>query len=116
VEYLDALGWAESQLPGRAVVLCMQVSGAMYYYSGRPMLRYDTVKPDELARAVGAARAAGGAPYALLFEFEIDNFLRRAPGAWEQIGRRGRASLWRPRDQRNPAESPPGRVLGSSRG
>ena len=97
-EYREAIGWAESRLPDRAVVLCMQVSGAIYYDNERPFLRYDTVKPDELGRAVAATRAAGGAPHALLFEFEVENFLRRAPGTWELVGQQGRASLWRPQD------------------
>jgi len=96
-EYGDAIAWAEARMPARAVVLCMQVSGAMYFVGDRPMLRYDTVKPDELARAVEAVRAAGTETYALLFEFEVENFLRRAPGAWVQVGQEGRASLWRPR-------------------
>jgi hypothetical protein len=89
----------------------MQVSGAIYYYGARPFVRYDTVKPGEFARAVQAMRAAGAAPYALLFEIEVEKFLARAPGAWEQVGRSGRASLWRPRAEAPPPPAPASRSL-----
>jgi hypothetical protein len=110
-DYPRSIAWAESRLPDRAPVLCMQVSGAMFYYSERPFLRWDLMAPEEFVRARDAARSAGAELYALLFEIEVEKFLARAPGAWEQVGRSGRASLWRPRAEAPPPPAPASRSL-----
>ncbi len=85
----------ERHVEPNAVIVSMQVSGAMYFYSRHPIVRYDIIPPRELDRLVELARRAGTPVYALVFEFEVDALLDRFPGVFEDIGQSGRSRLFR---------------------
>jgi hypothetical protein len=105
--YLDAVQWAQRNVPARALVVCMQTSGALLYYTDFPLLRYDVPGIRENLGAIERACAAGGHPiYAMLFEFERVAALERAmPGTWTQVGATRDVTVWR-RDGPTPVPVP----------
>lgn len=98
MSYPRSVVWMKRLVPAGTPVVCMQVSGAIYYYSDYPIVRYDTVSVADFAGMVAEARVNGVELHALLYEFEVDDFKRKLFGkwgSWREIGRLGRASLWR---------------------
>jgi len=89
--------WLQDRLPGNAIVVCMQASGAVYYYTGFPTLRWDQLTDAERARFVQAARDARRPVYALLFTFEQDQVLKEQawPGRWTEVADFHDAGIWR---------------------
>jgi hypothetical protein len=69
--------------PARAIVVSMQHSGSIRFYSGRVTLRYDLLAPDWLDRAIAALRERGWRPYILLEEWEEAPFKARFAAANE---------------------------------
>jgi hypothetical protein len=76
--YLDAARYVDS-LPASAVFLCLQHSGSLAFYTGRPILRWDWVQPGELDEAVAHIAATGRAVYAVLDEWEERELRARFP-------------------------------------
>jgi hypothetical protein len=95
--YPRCIAWAERQVPKNAAFFAMETSGAMYFYGHSPIVRYDHLDEALYSRFRADAAAAGVPLYALLFRIDRLAFERRWPGAWELVGRLGKASLWRPR-------------------
>lgn len=92
--YLRAAEWARDRLPPEAAILCMQVSGAFYFYTPFMLIRWDAVEP-ELAPRLFAALAAERRPvYAVLFDFEQTDATTRLGGRWQQIATVGPATVW----------------------
>lgn len=65
------------RLPERAVLLAMQHSGSVRYYSGRAMVRYDLIPKRRLGRVVARLRRLGYRPYFLLEGWEEPIFRER---------------------------------------
>jgi hypothetical protein len=57
--------------PANAVVIAMQHSGSLAYYTGRPVLRWDWIEPAELDRTLDALRRRGRPVYAVLEDWEL---------------------------------------------
>jgi 4-amino-4-deoxy-L-arabinose transferase-like glycosyltransferase len=91
--YLQASRGAAAILPPNAVVVGMQMSGALYYYTGRTMVRWDWIQPDEFQ----ALRAyAGSRPwYALLADFESGEGMSHTGAAWIPTARFDSVVLYR---------------------
>jgi hypothetical protein len=83
--------YADRMLPRNAVVLSMQHSGSVRYYSGRQILRYNYLDPAWLERAVRFFRDRGAPGYAVLEEWEVARFRDRFQAA-SPLGRLD----WRP--------------------
>jgi hypothetical protein len=79
-KYADVGRYLAAKLPADAVVIAMQHSGSIRHYSGRPTLRYDSLDPDWLDRAIAHLRSAGQEPYLLLETFELPLFRERFAG------------------------------------
>lgn len=93
--YPEASLAARALVPDDALIVSMQFSGSLYYYTDLPILRSDQVTPPDFTRYSNLARQAGRPIYALLFEFEEPEALRlNCPGDWERIATRGPAGLW----------------------
>ena len=75
--YADAGVYIDSMTPPRAVVLAMQHSGSVRFYSGRATLRYDLLDPAWLDRAIDHLEALGFRTYALLEDWEEEVFRQR---------------------------------------
>lgn len=78
--YADAGVYVNATADPKSVVLAMQHSGSVRYYSGRVILRYDLLDPAWLDRALEALTARGYSTYALLESWEEVLFRERFAG------------------------------------
>ena len=70
-------------LPPAAVVITMQESGAVRFYSGRSVVVWDRLRGEWLDRAITFLRGQGRPPYLLIESVEEDAFRARFTGASE---------------------------------
>ncbi|HYM24771.1 MAG TPA: hypothetical protein VEU08_16250, partial [Vicinamibacterales bacterium] len=89
--YVDVGRFVASHTAPDAVVLSWQYSAAIRTYGGRLTLRYDTLDPAWLDRAIDHLRSSGRHPYLVLEEYEEALFRRRFAGS-SPIG----ALAWQP--------------------
>jgi 4-amino-4-deoxy-L-arabinose transferase-like glycosyltransferase len=92
--YHDAAAWGRTHLPADAVIICMQVSGAMYYYTNFLLLRWDQIDLSKLPRLVAALGEAHRPVYAVLYEFEEADARERMGGRWKKIAKVRNATIW----------------------
>jgi hypothetical protein len=78
--YKIAGRYVAANLPERAVLVCMQHSGAARFYSGRINVRYDVIAPRDLDLVVDRLRQLGYVPYLLLDDWEEPQFKQRFAG------------------------------------
>ena len=81
--------WMDQHLPGDAICLAFQDSGALFYYTRFTFLRWDQIKPADTGQVDAAVRRSGRPLYAVLFPFELNDegALRRSlPGHWTPVG------------------------------
>jgi hypothetical protein len=76
---VDIAEFARTQ-PSNAVYLSLQHSGSLWYYHGAAILRWDWVEPGEIDRAVAEMIRAGHAVFALLDDWEEQQFRQRFTG------------------------------------
>jgi hypothetical protein len=76
-KYADVGRYIATRLPPNAVVIAMQHSGSIRHYSGRPTIRYDSLDPEWLDRALAHLRSSGQMPYILLEKYELPVFRER---------------------------------------
>lgn len=93
--YPDASRWAESQVPPRSLVISMQMSGALKYYTNLTPVRWDWIRPEQVSLLRERARAEGYQWFALVFPFENEELQRRLPWGWTKMGNLREATLWR---------------------
>lgn len=95
--YPHAAEWARSHLPGNAVVLAMQMSGALHFYTPFIFARWDEFSAKTFPDVERACREAGRPIYAALFPFEVERLIatKRFPGQWTQIGTVRHVSFWK---------------------
>jgi hypothetical protein len=94
--YAKATAWANEKLPENAVILTMQTSGALLYYTQFKFLRYDQFKQDTFVDVERGCLAAGRPIYAILFPFETEEVLTtRIPGQWTKIDAIDQLTIWR---------------------
>jgi len=87
--YPDTADWMRDHVEPQAVVLCMQVSGALLYLSNYPILRYDYLDEAGWVYVRQWQRTRHVPLYAVLFPFEYAerNVLEtQIPGDWLQVG------------------------------
>jgi hypothetical protein len=77
-------------VPRDGTVLSMQHSGSLYYYTGRPSLRYDYLRPGQLAEVHGPV-------YALAGEWELDNLRAYTGVEWVPVARVRDVMLLKPK-------------------
>ena len=99
--YADAAQYVQAALPRGAVVMTMQHSGSLRYYSDKLPLRYDLVAPEWIDRAIEYFRRAGRPVYVLVDDWEVPVFAERFSG--QNAGAMVRAQAL--------AATPDGRVL-----
>jgi hypothetical protein len=94
--YKEAVAWMRPQVPTSSLLMCMQVSGAMQYYSpGYALANWDKLSAGDLRRI---DEAASGRPiFALLQTWEEEAAFREPflPGRWNTVGKSNGYSLWR---------------------
>ena len=72
--------FVRDELPANAIVLSMQHSGSIRYYSGRVTLRWDLLDAEWLERSLVFLREQGYYPFLLLEEWEQPLFKERFAG------------------------------------
>lgn len=94
--YYDAANWMKVNLAPDSVVAAMQMSGALHYYTDFPLIRYDLIAPEGMARLQHAARTHHLAIYAALFPFELPRLVdAHWGGRWEKIATIQNVTIWR---------------------
>ena len=78
--YPETALYIESALPADAVIITMQHSGSIRYYTGRMIVRWDSLNPEWLDRAVAFLHDRGIATYAVLEYWEEAEFRQRFRG------------------------------------
>jgi hypothetical protein len=76
-KYADIGVFVDRVTPPHAVVIAMQHSGSIRYYSGRLTLRFDLLDPEWLDRAIEALEQAGRPVYLFLEDWEVTDFRKR---------------------------------------
>jgi len=94
--YATATHAARTTLPSNALIVCGQTSGAVYYYTNFPVLRWDFINATEFAHYASLARSANIPVYAEISAAEEDGVFRdRCPGEWTKLSTHESISLWR---------------------
>ena len=78
--YADAAHYVQDTLPRGAVVMTMQHSGSISYYTDKLPLRYDRLAPEWIDRSIELFRRSGRPVYALLDDWEVPIFAERFKG------------------------------------
>src|SRR5262245_4074740 len=90
----DFLMQSDRLLPRQALMVATEMSGAIKYYTGRPIVRYDRVGADQWQTLQARAAEKGYQWYALLLPEEAEEAQKRLPGRWTRLGTRLQLSLW----------------------
>jgi hypothetical protein len=98
--YPETAAWLREHAPANSVVAAKQTSGALFYYTKFPIVRWDAISPDDFNRITTTCAATGHTAYATLFPFERDSaqwaeICRRPTGRWTQVGSVHHVSIWR---------------------
>jgi len=83
--YPDTAQWALEHLPASALIWSSGMSGAIYYYTQLPIVRFDFINKDQVSTFFKAASSARHPMYALLSPHEIDEMMSRVGGRWTKI-------------------------------
>jgi hypothetical protein len=92
--YPDTAAWARKHLPANAAIMCMQVSGAFYYYTDFLLLRWEQIPPSSVEPLSRVLREQGRPVYAVLYDFEEADARQRMGGRWKEITRIRNATIW----------------------
>ncbi len=92
--YYDAATWTRTHLPADAAIICMQLSGALYYYTDFLMLRWDQIRPDARATLTRVLLNERRPIYAALYDFEEADARQKMGGRWTKITRIRNATIW----------------------
>lgn len=93
--YREGVAWARQNLKQDTVLFVGQLSGAVYFYSSRPLVRADLISESELEKALTLVEQAGKEAYAILFDFEARVYPRVFPNLYHKVMEWRRLSLWR---------------------
>jgi hypothetical protein len=89
LRYPRLADWMRSNVPGDAVCLSRQASGALFFYTGVTVLRWDFIDKGNVGTIESAIRSSGRSLYAVLFPTEYnESHLPQAamPGRWTEVG------------------------------
>ena len=79
---------------GKALVVSMEFSGALRFYTDLEPVRWDWVDPGQFAQLRVRAAERGERVLALLLPHEIEQARPKVPGLWKFLGHVRQASLW----------------------
>jgi hypothetical protein len=86
--------WLDAHLPKDAVIVASQSSGALYYFSGLTILRYEEMHPPVSEQVRRSVEGSGRGLYAVLWPFET-GVLASLPGTWTQVGAIDDVTVWK---------------------
>ena len=71
-KYAQAAEYAQRTLPANAVLMSMQHSGSLWFYTSRPILRWDYLEPREVDAVVESLAAQGRGVFVVVDRDELD--------------------------------------------
>ncbi|HTY43059.1 MAG TPA: glycosyltransferase family 39 protein [Thermoanaerobaculia bacterium] len=77
-----------------AIVVSMETSAALRYYTDLMPLRWDRISPEDFALVRARAGERGVPVYAFVFDREIPDALPRVPGSWVLLEKTRTGGLW----------------------
>ena len=84
--YPESAAWLKANLPDNAVILSMQMSGTLFYYTDFTFLRWDSCDADNRQGILASLRNDHRPLYAALFPFETESALQQhMPGRWTRV-------------------------------
>lgn len=94
--YAELGHWSHDHLPANTVLLTNNESGALYYYTSFPILRWDQMSAAEFAQHA-ASLARMGRPLHLITSLDEENqvLTARVPARWEKLAVVAHRSIWR---------------------
>ncbi len=92
--YSEASVWTERKVPPHSLVVSMQMSGALRYYTNLIPVRWDRIEPQHVPTLQEHARAHGYRWFALLLPSENEELEKRLPWGWTKVGTLRDATLW----------------------
>jgi hypothetical protein len=90
----DACRRAAELLPSRALVVSMEMSGALRYYTNLCPVRWDALEETSFRELRSRAEARGYRLYALVLSHEVHEAAPHVPGPWKLMTEVGQASIW----------------------
>ena len=95
-QYHIAASWVNANLPRNAVLLAMQASGSLLYYTPFTLVRSDQFDRNSFAGVERACDSAARPIYAVLFPFEVNDVLSvKIPGRWTKVNSVQDITIWR---------------------
>lgn len=93
----EAIAWMQQKIPANAVLAAMQASGALFYFTDFPIVRWDQLEERDFPNLARATAAAGRPLFALLEPFEEERVFveKRLTGRWTKIGVFQQIGLWK---------------------
>jgi hypothetical protein len=92
--YPQACEMARRRVPQNGIVVSMQMSGALHYYTPLTYAMWNWLLPERFAVLRVSAESRGHRWYALLAPFEQEEVRTNLPGDWQEIDRVGDIALW----------------------
>jgi hypothetical protein len=92
--YADSAAWARAHLPPDAAIVCMQVSGAFYYYTNFLLLRWDQITPGAMSSLIRVLRDQHKPVFAVLYDFEEADARQKIGGHWKRVTRVRNSTIW----------------------
>jgi hypothetical protein len=93
--YFETMSWVDQHLSEESVLVCMQASGAAFYYTPCAVVRWDQIERPQWDRIAQAAAQDHRPLYAVLFPFETAPALRgRTPGNWKPLANLRGIAVW----------------------
>ena len=93
--YITSIEGMERIIPQKSLVVGMQMTGAIRYYTNRYAVRYDMIDPDKFQVLRAHAALTGHRWYALISDFEQEEFRGRTGAEWTEINRWKDVALYR---------------------
>lgn len=92
--YPRACAAAERRVPPDGIVLSMQMSGALHYYTGLTYAMWNWLEVDQFALLRTSTESRGRRWFALLAPFEVEEVRKLHSAGWREIDRTADIALW----------------------
>jgi len=92
----ESVLWADQIVPKQTLMVSMEMGGALRFYTGRKIFRYDLMQPYQWPILKKHIVEKGYGFYALLMPHEIELAQKNMPGKWSHLGTNNHYfSLWK---------------------
>jgi hypothetical protein len=93
--YPESCRWAQRVLPPKSALLAMQTSGALEYYTDTTYVMWNWIDSSSFRALRSRVEQRGWRWFALLLPDEKEEFFKRLPGSWKNLGELRGVTLWK---------------------